>query len=61
MFNVEPYQMIQTYPQDSGSGQWHYQIHYCPHCGGSHSGECHRIKAIEYHENGQIKRVEYKD
>lgn len=41
-----------------GSGQY---IVCCRHCGGSHEGECHRVKAIEYHDNGQIKRVEYHD
>jgi hypothetical protein len=30
----------------------------CPYCGmWWHSGMCPRIKAIEYHPNGQIKRV----
>ena len=33
----------------------------CPHCGaGPHQGVCPTIKAIEYYENGQVKRVEYK-
>jgi hypothetical protein len=33
----------------------------CPHCGSlvPHEGKCHLIKAVEYHENGTIKRVEY--
>lgn len=32
----------------------------CRHCGGSrHQGECPRIKSIEYHQNGLVKRVEY--
>jgi len=34
----------------------------CPHCGelqSAHKGQCHRVKAIEYHENGMVKRVEY--
>ena len=31
----------------------------CPHCGGTHKETCHRIRAIEYHENGTIKRVEF--
>lgn len=33
----------------------------CPHCGNSPhlAGICPRISAIEYHENGTIKRVEY--
>ena len=34
---------------------------YCGHCGCYHSGPCPRIKAIEYYENGTIKRVEYFD
>ena len=34
-------------------------IETCPHCGGIHNGRCHRIKAIEYHENGTVKRIEY--
>jgi len=34
----------------------------CPHCGSWHTNKlCPRIAAIEYHDNGQIKRVEYKD
>lgn len=33
----------------------------CPYCGGGpHIGICHMIKAIEYHQNGSIKRVEMK-
>ncbi len=31
----------------------------CPHCGMGHSGTCPRIKAIEYHQDGTIKRVEF--
>lgn len=31
----------------------------CPHCGFGHTGSCPRIKAIEYHQNGTVKRVEY--
>ncbi len=33
----------------------------CPHCGKWHigTGPCPRIRAIEYHPNGIIKRVEY--
>ena len=34
---------------------------YCEHCGNYHTGTCPRIKAIEYHKNGKIKRVEYHD
>lgn len=33
----------------------------CEHCNNSHSGPCPRVKAIEYHENGAVKRVEYTD
>lgn len=34
----------------------------CQHCGlvHVHAGVCHLIKAIEYFENGAVKRVEYK-
>ena len=31
----------------------------CPHCGKYHIGTCPRIKAIEYHMFGQIKRIEF--
>lgn len=32
----------------------------CAHCGqfGHESLACHRVKAIEYYENGAIKRIE---
>jgi len=33
----------------------------CPHCGIGHVGTCPRIKAIEYHENGTVRRIEFKD
>ena len=38
----------------------------CPWCSGEytnviHSGPCPRIKAIEYHPNGTIKRVEFNE
>lgn len=32
---------------------------YCAHCGMLHAGPCPRIKVIEYHPNGTVKRVEY--
>lgn len=32
---------------------------YCGHCGGYHTGVCPRIKAIEYHPDGRVKRIEY--
>lgn len=31
----------------------------CEHCGLVHETTCPRIKAIEYHENGIVKRVEF--
>lgn len=31
----------------------------CPYCGNIHAGQCPRIKAIEYHENGTVKRIEF--
>lgn len=33
--------------------------HLCEHCGFGHTGTCPRIKAIEYHQNGTVKRVEF--
>lgn len=33
----------------------------CQHCGGSHQGQCPRIKAIEYDEKGNVKRIEFKE
>ena len=32
----------------------------CPHCGAIHSTTCPLIKAIEYHQNGSVKRIEFK-
>ncbi len=32
----------------------------CPHCGGWHTNKrCPEVRAIEYHPDGSIKRVEY--
>lgn len=31
----------------------------CPYCGLIHSTTCPRIKAIEYADNGMIKRIEF--
>lgn len=31
----------------------------CPHCGLFHDATCPRIKAIDYHESGAVKRVEF--
>ena len=35
-------------------------VHLCPRCGGGHvlTG-CPHVRAIEYHDNGQIKRIEF--
>lgn len=33
----------------------------CPHCGLIHETTCSRIKSIEYHPDGSIKRVEFLD
>ena len=33
----------------------------CPHCGAAHRTTCPLVKAIEYHPNGQIKRIEFRD
>ena len=33
----------------------------CGHCGCYHSGPCPRVKAIEYFQDGRIKRVEYNE
>jgi hypothetical protein len=33
----------------------------CAYCNGYHSGTCPRIEAIEYHPNGTVKRIEFKD
>lgn len=31
----------------------------CSYCGLLHTGTCPRVKAIEYHDNGLIKRIEF--
>lgn len=31
----------------------------CQHCGNYHTGQCPRIKAIEYYANGTVKRIEF--
>lgn len=31
----------------------------CPYCASVHKGKCPLVKAIEYHENGAVKRVEF--
>jgi hypothetical protein len=35
------------------------EVPVCQHCGSCHPGACPRIKAMEYHLNGTVKRVEY--
>lgn len=32
----------------------------CPYCGMFHTAICHTVKAIEYHPDGSMKRVEFK-
>lgn len=31
----------------------------CQHCGNWHGGVCPRISAIEYYQDGTVKKVEY--
>lgn len=31
----------------------------CHHCGLTHKTTCPRIKAIEYHQDGTVKRIEF--
>lgn len=33
----------------------------CPYCGQSHKWACTLVKAFEYHENGALKRVEFRE
>lgn len=47
-----------TFPVDPPTTAGH-PTEECGHCGKVHSGPCPRIKAIEYFENGVIRRVEY--
>lgn len=35
------------------------QMATCGWCGGYHSGTCPKVKAIEYHPDGTVKRVEF--
>lgn len=38
----------------------YYVVPICSRCGNNHPLEnCPQVKAIEYHENGKIKRVEF--
>ena len=32
----------------------------CSYCGNHHNGACPKVKAIEYHPNGTVKRVEFR-
>lgn len=38
-----------------------WNIGQCPFCQGYHTNACPSVKSVEYYENGQIKRIEYKD
>jgi hypothetical protein len=51
---------IHTESSAPEGGSYHWVV-CCQHCGGSHEGECHRIKSIEYYPDGSIKRVEYRE
>ena len=31
----------------------------CPHCGFIHETTCPRIRSIEYHPDGAVKRIEF--
>lgn len=38
----------------------------CPYCSSAHqavmhSGACPRVRAIEYHPNGTVKRIEFRE
>ena len=35
------------------------RVSHCQHCGNYHTGQCPRIKAIEYYANGTVKRIEF--
>lgn len=35
--------------------------HPCPYCGGGHTEPCPNVKAIEYYQDGSIKRVEFRE
>lgn len=51
--------MFDTILVSSGEPQW--QMTSCEHCGGWHSGQCPRVKAVEYWPNGTVKKIEYHD
>ena len=37
-----------------------YTTHGCPYCGQHHDGRtCPMVKAMEYYQNGTLKRVEF--
>lgn len=36
-----------------------YQVNDCQYCGKSHGRRCPEVRAIEYYENGAVKRVEF--
>jgi len=35
------------------------RVSHCQHCGNYHTGQCPRVKAIEYYANGTMKRIEF--
>ena len=37
------------------------QVVPCQYCGKYHPGICPRIKSVEYHDNGTVRRVEFYD
>jgi hypothetical protein len=44
-----------------GYPKHHLPTGQCPHCASYHSGRCPVVKAIEYFNDGRVKRVEYHD
>ncbi len=31
----------------------------CPYCGHGHTGTCPKVRAIDYYQDGTVKRVEF--
>ena len=55
-YRPDPYEYRYEYTTSGDPG-----YHYCGHCGFWHQPPCSKIKAIEYHPNGSIKRIEYRE
>jgi hypothetical protein len=55
------YPVIRWFVETGLSGNTREGYAYCSDCGCWHQGQCPRIKAIEYYQNGTIKRIEYRD